>query len=151
MTDFWILPSLIFNIIDKEVIKLKNEVPSTKNKKLILASKQACSVTTSRLWWISFCFRFSPLESGQIKLINIVKSCSVIINTTMTTKDYDFVFIMSHWVIGPWFRSSNFGHRIFWCSTWFLIGRLAPNKVCWVIKKIRSFKKNVSLYLRFDV
>jgi hypothetical protein len=69
-------------------------------------------MTTSGLRRIAFGLGFSPFKAFKVKLINVIKGSSMIIDPTMATKDNNFIFVPGHRMVGSRFRSTNFGHRI---------------------------------------
>ena len=83
-------------------------------------------MSSSGLWGISLCLGLAPFEGLQIELVDIIKGGSLIVDTSMSSEDNDFVFMVGHRVIGTGFWSTDFGHGVLWGSDRFLVGRLRP-------------------------
>ena len=126
MGNFRILPGFIFQIINENIVELKVEVPSTEDHHLRLMGHYCGNMTSSWFWWVSFWFWFSPFKSVEVQLINVIEGSSLIVNTTMSSENNQFIFVVDHGVICSWLWSTDLGHSILWWSNRFLIGWLIP-------------------------
>ena len=126
MVHLRVVPSLSLEVVDKQVIELRDEVPPSKNQQFVLLSQQTCQVSTSRLRWVSLCLRLPPLESIQVQFVKVVESCPLVINSSVTSENDDLVLIVSHGVVSSGLRSSDLAHGVLGGSLGLLIGRLIP-------------------------
>jgi len=85
--------------------------------------------------WLTTWFHLLPFKGAYVKAIKIIVSFSLIVYTSMTSKNEDFSrtpffwLIKSGGVVRSWFRSSYLRFSIFWISTGFLIWWLTPSKL----------------------
>ena len=85
-------------------------------------------MTTSGLRGISFSLWLPPLECVEVQFIDIVEGSALIIDSSVSSENDDFIFEVGHRVVGTRLWSSNFAHCILGRSLGFLIGRLGPLK-----------------------
>jgi hypothetical protein len=65
--------------------------------------------STSAFWSTTLWIQFGPCFSFKIEGVNIIEVLSLIIDTTMATKDNDFIFEDAGSHIGSWRWSTNIG------------------------------------------
>jgi len=128
MSDFWIYPFIFLDIVNHDVRVLRSKAPSTENHELRFVCHHRSWVSTTRIRRITLRFKFSPLVIFRIQWIQIVECQSLIIDTTMSTKDKDFILIKSCGMAISWLRSSNLRLCVLWFSSTDLIGRFTPLK-----------------------
>ena len=128
MADLWVGPSFGFKIIDEQVVELQNEVPSSENKELILLGDQTGEMAASRLRWISFGFGFFPLKRVKVQFVEIIEGSALVVHTSLTPENDNFILVVGHRVVGTWLRSAYLAHCVFGRPLGFLVGWLEPLK-----------------------
>lgn len=63
MVDLGVLPSFSIQVIDENVVELKNEVPASENEELVFSGEKRRHMATSWLWRSSLWLSFFPLEA----------------------------------------------------------------------------------------
>lgn len=115
MTQFGVSPGLSLEIIDEEVVELQDKVPTSKNEEFILLGEQTGNVSSSGFRRVTLGLGFSPFKGIQIEFVDIIEGGSLIVHSSVSSKDDNLVLIVGHGVIGSGFRPSNLAHGIFRC------------------------------------
>jgi hypothetical protein len=109
--DIAVCPFLLSQIKLPNLIVLFLRVPATVDidflTGLMVLSEYRAS--TSTFWSTTLWIHFVPSFGFKIEGVYIVEVLSLVINTTMATKDNDFLFEDAGSHIGSWRRSSNVG------------------------------------------
>lgn len=109
--DIAVCPFLLGQIKLPNLIVLFLRVPATVDidflTSLMVLGKYRAS--TSAFWSTTLWIQFGPCFGFKIEGVNIIEVLSLIIDTTMATKDNDFIFEDAGSHIGSWRWSTNIG------------------------------------------